>query len=75
MTRKSTEHPEHANSYTVATLIASCIMFLRVVLVAAYLYIDILASLWIPATAMFFGLAGMTLYYYLKTRNEKIIVQ
>lgn len=75
MTRKSTEHPEHANSYAVATLLSSCIMFIRVIVVAAYLYIVILENIWLPATAMFIGLVGTTLYYYLKTKNEKISVQ
>lgn len=74
MTRKSTEHPEHVNSYVVATLIASCIMFIRVIVVAAYLYLQILETIWLPATIMFAGLIGSTLYYYLKTRDEKVIV-
>lgn len=74
MTRKSTEHPEHVNSYVVATLIASCIMFIRVIVVAGYLYLQILETIWLPATIMFAGLIGSTLYYYLKTRDEKVIV-
>jgi len=74
MTRKSTEHPEHANSYAVATLLASCIMFIRVIIVAAYLYVVILENIWIPATVMFLGLVGMTVYYYVKTKNEKVTV-
>jgi uncharacterized membrane protein (DUF4010 family) len=75
MTRKSNEHPEHANSYAVATLLASCIMFIRVIVVAAYLYIAIIQSIWIPATVMFIGIAWTTLYYYLKTKNERITVK
>jgi uncharacterized membrane protein (DUF4010 family) len=53
MTRKSKEHPEHVNSYAVATLLASCIMFIRVIIVAAYLYIAILQTIWLPAGIMF----------------------
>lgn len=75
MTKKSKEHPEHKNSYVVATLLSSCIMFLRVIVVAAYLYVPILHSIGVPALFMFIGLAGATLYFYLKTRNETVLVQ
>ncbi len=57
MTRKSREHPEHMNSYVVATLLSSCIMFIRVIVVAGYLYASILDSLWIPALMMLLGLS------------------
>lgn len=42
MTRKSREHPEHMNSYVVATLLSSCIMFIRVIVVAGYLLLPYL---------------------------------
>lgn len=75
LTRKSKEHPEHTDSYIVGTLIASCIMFLRVILVAAYISFSILESIWIPAICMFTGLVGMTLYYFLKTKKEHIVLE
>lgn len=53
MTRKSTEHPEHRNSYATATLLASCIMFIRVIVVAAYIYPTILDSILLPGGMMF----------------------
>ncbi len=53
MTRKSREHPEHKNSYVVATLLSSCVMFLRVMIVATYIYFAILANIWFPASVMF----------------------
>lgn len=34
MTKKSNEHPESCNTYVVGTLVASCIMFLRVIIMA-----------------------------------------
>ncbi len=57
MTKKSTEHPENRNSYVVGTLVASCIMFLRVIIVAWGIYPEILTTIWIPATVMFVGLS------------------
>lgn len=70
MTKKSTEHPENRNSYIVGTLVASCIMFIRVIVVAGIIYPTILTSIWIPATVMFVGLSGTALYYYLQSRKE-----
>lgn len=70
MTKKSTEHPENRNSYIVGTLVASCIMFIRVIVVAGIIYPTILISIWIPATAMFIGLSGTALYYYFESRKE-----
>lgn len=70
MTKKSKEHPEHRNSYVAGTLVASCIMFLRVIIVAAIIYPTILTSIWIPAIIMFIGLSGMTIYYLVQSRQE-----
>jgi uncharacterized membrane protein (DUF4010 family) len=74
MTRKSTEHPEHRNSYATATLLASCIMFIRVIVVAAYIYPTILDSIIVPGMMMFIGLAGVTAYLFVNTWKEKIPV-
>lgn len=70
MTKKSTEHTEHRYAYVTATLLASCIMFLRVIIVAFVIYPPILASIIIPALIMFVGLAGYAGYTYLQTRKE-----
>ncbi len=75
LTRKSKEHPAHRNSYVVATLLASCIMFIRVVLVAGYIYPNILGSILIPGGVMFLGLTGMMTYYFIWTRGEKVPVE
>ncbi len=74
MTRKSKEHPVHRNSYAVATLLASCIMFLRVIIVAAYIYPNILNSIIIPWGVMFVSLVGIMMYYFILSRHEKVAV-
>lgn len=71
MTKKSTEHTEHRYSYVTATLLASCIMFLRVIIVAFVIHPPILSSIIVPALVMFVGLSGYALYTYTKTHNEK----
>ena len=70
MTKKSTEHSEHRYSYVTATLLASCIMFLRVIIVAFVIYPPILESILIPALIMFAGLAGYAVYTYLLSNKE-----
>lgn len=71
MTKKSREHTEHRYSYVTATLLASCIMFLRVIIVAFVIYPPILGSIIVPAFVMFLGLSGYALYTYMQTRSEK----
>lgn len=77
MTRKSTEHPEYPHSYVTATLFASCIMFIRVILVAFLIYPPILQTIIFPASVMFLGLSGMALYsFYIAHKEEgKIAVK
>ncbi|MBP9779160.1 MgtC/SapB family protein [Candidatus Gracilibacteria bacterium] len=70
MTKKSKEHPENCNTYVVGTLVASCIMFLRVIIMAGGIYFSILTTIWIPATIMLVGLLIMTFYYYIQSRKE-----
>ncbi|MBP6981706.1 DUF4010 domain-containing protein, partial [Candidatus Gracilibacteria bacterium] len=71
MTRKSTEHPEYRNSYVTATLFASCIMFIRVILVAFLIYPPILQTIIFPASVMFLGLSGMAFYsFYIAHKEE-----
>lgn len=70
MTRKSTEKSQHRNSYVVATLLASCIMFIRVVLVAFVIYPPILTTILFPASVMFMGLLAMTGFIFFQARKE-----
>ena len=74
MTRKSKIHPEHTNSFVVATLLASCIMFLRVVIVAFVIYPPIIDAIVLPGGVMFLWLSGMALYYFLASRHEKVTI-
>lgn len=71
MTKKSKEHPWYSNSYVVATLLASCIMFIRVVVVSFFVFPKTLESILIPWGVMFLGLVGMTLYYYLQAKKTE----
>lgn len=73
MTKKSAEHPENRISYAVATLLASCIMFIRVIIISAIIYPAIIQPIIIPASGMFIALSGITLYYFVESRKQKSI--
>ena len=57
MTSKSVEHPNNRHAYAAATLASSCIMFVRVVLISAVVNPALVATIIIPAVAMFLTLS------------------
>jgi len=48
MTQKSKEDPDNINSYVIGTLLASCIMFLRVFAIVAVFSTSLFSSIIIP---------------------------
>lgn len=73
MTDKSNTHPNNRNAYAAATLASSCIMFIRVVLISAFVNPALLSTITIPATAMFIALAGSAYYYYHQSKKDRLI--
>lgn len=72
ITRKSIENPENRNSYVVATLVASCIMFIRVVLIAGIIDPNIIPYILIPAGTMFLTLVCTALYFFFRLKTETV---
>jgi len=73
MTQKSKEDPKNVNSYVVGTLVASCIMFLRVFAIVFFVSISVFSTFFFPALAMFLAFLIATLYFYRQSRNTKKI--
>lgn len=73
MTSKSVEHPNNRHAYAAATLISSCIMFIRVVLISAVVNPALVPTIIIPAFAMFLTLSGSAYYYYILSKKDRII--
>lgn len=71
MTRKSVENPNNRHAYASATLIASCIMFIRVIVVSGFYSPEILSTIIVPASIMFITLSGSAYYYYHISKKEK----
>lgn len=71
MTKRSLEYPGNRYAYATATLIASCIMFLRVILVSSFYNPSILITILFPATIMLIVLGGAAYYYYILSKKER----
>lgn len=72
MTQKSKEDPKNINSYVVGTLLASCIMFIRVFIVVLFFSASLFWAIIIPGWIMFLTFLSCTAYFYIKGRKEKI---
>ncbi len=75
MTQKSHRKDGNTNAYVVGTLAASCIMFIRVILISWFYSPEILPIILIPACAMFTTLASCTLYLYKLANKWTITVE
>ena len=73
MTQKSKEDPKHVNSYVIGTLLASCIMFLRVFIIVLFFSPSLFSAIIIPGWIMFVAFLLATAYFYIKSLNEKNI--
>lgn len=73
MTHKSLEHPEHRYAYIAATLIASTIMCIRVIVISGFYSPTILSVVIIPASCMLIGLIGTALFFYRKGNGSVTI--
>jgi uncharacterized membrane protein (DUF4010 family) len=71
MTARSKEDAKNSASYAVATLTASSIMLVRVVVIVALVAGGLLGAILLPAAFMFTGLAGSVGYLLLKARAGK----
>ncbi len=70
MTQKSKEDPENSNSYVVGTLLASCIMFLRVFAIVGVFSASLLWAIILPGWAMFLAFLLATGYFYWRSTKE-----
>ncbi len=73
MTRKSQDHPSNRHVYATATLIASCIMFIRVLIISGYYSPAILSTILLPASIMLISLSGSAYYNYLQSKKERVV--
>lgn len=70
MTAKSKDRSGNTYAYVAATLIASIIMCIRVIVVSSFYNPDILSTIVIPAVAMLVGLSVAAWYFYRKDQKR-----
>lgn len=70
MTQKSKEDPGNMNSYVIGTLLASCIMFLRVFAIVFFFSVPLFMAIALPGGVMFWVFLLATGYFYMLSRKE-----
>lgn len=74
MTESSKKDIKNRDLYVVSTLIASTIMFVRVVLIVLFFNINMLSSIIYPSAFMLIWMVLYMLYFYIKWKKRKIKV-
>ncbi|MDD3302650.1 MAG: MgtC/SapB family protein [Candidatus Gracilibacteria bacterium] len=72
MTERSKTDKKNIDLYVVATLLASAIMFVRVILIVLFFNINMLNAITVPAILMLAGMGVYIYYFYSKSRREKL---
>lgn len=75
MTEQSKKDTKNTNMYVVSTLLASTIMFVRVVIIVLFFNINLLSSILLPSIFMFLWMAVYILYFYFKWKKEKTVIK
>lgn len=70
MSEESKKHPYNSSLYTTGALLATGVMFIRVMAIVAFTYSALLAAIFIPALAMFVVFMGLTGYFYLTSKKQ-----
>lgn len=70
MTESSRKDKKNIDLYVVSTLIASTIMFIRVIIIVLFFNINMLSSIFLPSLLMLFWMVIYMIYFYLKWRNK-----
>jgi uncharacterized membrane protein (DUF4010 family) len=73
MTGKSKTHPGNRYAYASATLISSCIMFIRVILISTFYNPLLVSAIFLPALVMFVTLSTSAYYFYTRAKKERLV--
>ena len=70
MSEESKKHPHNSSLYTTGALLASGVMFIRVIAIITFTYSALLAAVFVPAFVMFAVFMGLTGYFYLTSKKQ-----
>jgi len=71
MSEESKKYPKNSSLYTTGTLLASAVMFLRVIAIVGFVYVSLLSFIFIPALVMFVIFIACTGYFYYTSKQQK----
>jgi uncharacterized membrane protein (DUF4010 family) len=71
MSEQSKSDPQNSHLYVVGTLLANCIMFIRVIFIVFFFNITLMGVFLLPAVMMLLALVIATIYFYIRSKNEK----
>ena len=74
MTNASTSDIKNRESYVVSTLLASTIMFIRVVIIVLFFNINLLSSIIYPSIFMLVWMVLYIIYFYFKSNKKKATI-
>lgn len=72
MSEESKKHPHNSSLYTTGALLASGVMFLRVMAIITFTYSALLAAVFIPAFIMFSVFMALTWYFFLTSKKQAV---
>ncbi len=71
MTQASKKDTKNMDLYVVSTLIASTIMFIRVIIIVLFFNINMISSIIYPSISMLIWMLIYMVYFYIKSKKEK----
>lgn len=71
MTESSKKDEKNTDLYVVSTLIASTIMFIRVIIIVLFFNINMISSILLPSILMLVWIVSYIIFFYLKWRKNK----
>lgn len=74
MTELSKKDKTNTDLYVVSTLIASTIMFIRVIIIVLFFNINMLSTILLPSILMLVWMVIYMVYFYLKSRKKDVSV-
>lgn len=75
MSESSKKDLKNTPMYVVSTLLASTIMFVRVVLIVLFFNINMISSILLPSLLMLWGMILYMVYFYISSQNKELHVE
>ncbi len=75
MTQASKTNTRNTDLYVVSTLLASTIMFIRVIIIVLFFNINMISSIIYPSMFMLIWMVAYIIYFYLKSKKKTVVAK